>query len=353
MRTDTATIAELGQFDACLDVRSPAEFAEDRIPGAVNLPVLDDAERARVGTIYKQASPFLARKLGAALVARNIAGHLEEELLGHDRHWRPLVYCWRGGKRSGAMTIVLREIGWDAHQLAGGYKSFRTHVIAQLDLLPVRLDLRVICGLTGCGKSRLVAALAAQGGQVLDLETIAAHRGSVLGGLPFDRQPTQRMFETRLWEALRDLDPRRPVYVEAESRKIGVLRVPESIMAHMWSSPCVRLESDRATRVALLMSEYAHFLTDRALLAGRLATLSVLYGRRRIADWLQLIEDGRFEELVADLLERHYDPAYTRSIAQRFPDLGSAALFTVPIGGSAAAYAAIASQLLALEQVPA
>jgi len=353
MRTDTATVAELGQFDACLDVRSPAEFSEDRIPGAVNLPVLDDAERARVGTIYKQESPFLARKIGAALVARNIARHLEHNLLVHDRPWKPLVYCWRGGKRSGAMTIVLREIGWDARQLDGGYKAFRGHVAAELEALPARLDLRVICGLTGAGKSRLVAALAAQGGQVLDLEGLAAHRGSVLGGLPYHPQPSQKGFETRLWETLRSLDPRRPVYVEAESRKIGALRIPEAMMTRMWASACVRLESDLATRVSLLMKEYAHFLTDSALLAGRLATLSPLYGRSRISEWLALIDEGRFEELVADLLERHYDPAYTKSITRHFPDLEAAPLFTVPAGGGADAYTTIAAQLLAAEQVAA
>lgn len=353
MRTDTATVAELDQFDSLIDVRSPSEFAEDRIPGALNLPVLDDAERARVGTLYKQESPFLARKVGAALVARNIARHLEQHLIAHERPWKPLVYCWRGGKRSGSMTLVLREIGWDARQLDGGYKAFRRHVIAQLEQFPGKLDLRVICGLTGSGKSRLLGALAAQGAQVLDLEALAAHRGSVLGGLPLQPQPSQKSFETSLWESMRSFDPRRPVYVESESRKIGLLRVPEALLARMWSGHCLRLEADLPTRVRLLMAEYAHFLTDTALLTEKLTTLVTLHGHKRIAEWLQLAAEGRFEAFVADLLEQHYDPAYTRSITNHFADYGTAARLIVPATGGDAAFAGLAGQLLASEAVAA
>jgi tRNA 2-selenouridine synthase len=251
------------------------------------------------------------------------------------------------------MTIVLREIGWDARQLDGGYKAFRRHVIEQIEFLPARLDLRVICGLTGSGKSRLVGALAAQGAQVLDLETLAAHRGSVLGGLPLRPQPSQKMFETSLWQAMRALDPRRPVYVESESRKIGALRVPEALLACMWSSPCVRVEADVATRVALLMAEYAHFLTDTASLAEKLTALTPLHGRKRIADWLQLAADGRFEEFVADLLEQHYDPSYTRSITNHFADYGIAARLPVPATADDDAFARLAEQLVGMERAAA
>ena len=229
MRHDVATVADLDGFDAVIDVRSPAEFAEDHVPGALSCPVLDDEERARVGTLYKQVSPFAARKVGAALVAANIARHIEANFLEHPRQWRPLVYCWRGGKRSGSMTHVLREIGWAAQQLDGGYKSFRRHVIGELDALAAGLRFRVLCGLTGSGKSRLLRALAERGEPVLDLEAIAAHRGSVLGDLPQEPQPSQKGFETQLWQALRKLDPSRTVFVESESRKIGNLRVPEIV----------------------------------------------------------------------------------------------------------------------------
>ena len=324
MRNDIATVAELARFDALLDVRSPAEFALDCIPGAINVPVLDDAERTRVGTMYVQESPFLARKVGAALVARNIARHIEERFADFDRSWKPLVYCWRGGMRSGSMMTILRAIGWDARQLDGGYRSFRRHVVAELETLPVPLTFRVVCGPTGSGKTRLLGALTANGAQTLDLEAIATHRGSLLGGLPDRPQPAQKAFETSLWDALHRLDPARPVYVEAESRKIGDLRVPETLMLRMRASECLRVEVPDAARVGLLIDEYAHFFDDRAALIDKLGALTALHGRARIEGWVKDIEAGRWEALVAALLETHYDPAYAKSAASNFPGFAAA-----------------------------
>ena len=179
---NVVTVAQLAGFDEVIDVRSPAEFAEDHLPGAINCPVLDDAERAAIGTMYKQLSPFDAKKRGAALVAKNIARHIEEKFAAHGRNWRPLVYCWRGGKRIGAMAHILSEIGWHAAQLEGADRAYRREILAQLGTLPQRLRYRVVCGATGGAKSRLLQALAAAGAQVLDLEELAA-TGSVLGKL--------------------------------------------------------------------------------------------------------------------------------------------------------------------------
>ena len=319
MRHDVATVADLDGFDAVIDVRSPAEFAEDHVPGALSCPVQDDEERARVGTLYKQVSPFAARKVGAALVAANIARHVEANFLEHPRQWRPLVYCWRGGKRSGSMTHVLREIGWAAQQLEGGYKSFRRHVIGELDALASGLRFRVICGLTGSGKSRLLRALADRGEPVLDLEAIAAHRGSVLGDLPREPQPSQKGFETQLWQALRKLDPARPVFVESESRKIGNLRVPESLMDRMHAGECVKIEADVSTRAELLLEEYAHFFDDPARLEEKLRALTPLHGHRVVDRWVGHVTARRWPDLVIELLVDHYDPAYTRSIGGHYP----------------------------------
>ena len=321
---DRASVAQLPEFDDIIDARTPSEFALDHIPGACNLPVLSDAERARVGTLYKQVSPFAAKKLGAALVAANLARQLESTLLDRPKSWRPLVYCWRGGKRSGAFTHVLREIGWDARALEGGYKAFRRAVMAELPALAGRLRWRVLCGLTGSGKSRLLAALERLGAQVLDLERLAAHRGSVLGNLPDAPQPTQKMFESRLWDRLRRLEPARPVYVESESKRIGVLQVPQELLDAMWASPCVQLDVDRTTRVRLLMDEYAHFLADPAALGRQLDCLVQLHGHPTIDRWKQMAHAGDWEQLVADLLERHYDPAYTRAIVLHYPSLPQA-----------------------------
>lgn len=312
------TVAQLDLFDEVIDVRSPSEYAEDHVPGAINCPVLDDAERAEVGTLYKQVSPFAARKRGAALVARNIAKHIEQVFSERPQDWRPLVYCWRGGKRSGAMAHVLREIGWQSAQLDGGYKSYRRHVVSQLEVLPAEYEFIVICGETGSAKSRLLAALARQGAATLDLEQIACHRGSVLGGLPESPQPSQKGFETQVWDALRRLPTDQPIFVEAESKKIGELQVPEHLLQRMRASRCIRLEASVAERVRFLTEEYRHFLDDPATLHEKLGHLAALHGKETIARWQDFARTGQWERLVADLLESHYDPAYRRSSARNF-----------------------------------
>jgi tRNA 2-selenouridine synthase len=317
-------------FDALIDVRSPAEYAEDHIPGALSCPVLDDAERARIGTLYKQVSPFQARKLGAALVARNIARHLETSFAQMERGWRPLLYCWRGGKRSGAMAHVLREVGWQAKTLEGGYRAYRRHVLERLAALPGALTLRVIHGATGSGKSRLLRALADAGAQVLDLEQLAAHRGSVLGHLPGRPQPSQKWFESLLLERLAGFDPARPVYVEGESRKIGQVQVPEALIETMRAAECVVLEADTDTRVALLMDEYRHFFAERAALAAQLDCLVGLHGRAVVGEWKALAAHGEWPALVARLLAEHYDPAYRRSALRNFARLPQARALRVP-----------------------
>jgi len=323
-RDDMVGLDGLFSFDAILDARSPGEFALDHVPGAVNLAVLDNAERARVGTLYKQQSPFAARRVGAALVARNIAQHLEAHLAERPRGWRPLVYCWRGGHRSGAFVTVLRAVGWRAAQLEGGYKAFRRQVLAELQTLPETLDLRVLCGATGVGKSRLLHALAQEGAQVLDLEELAAHRGSVLGARPDRAQPAQRLFETRIWQKLRAFDPTRPVFVESESRKIGALHTPEMLLARMRAAPCIQLLADTATRVALLREEYAHFLNDPAALMTQLDCLVALRGHARVAAWKALALAGRWDELISELLHEHYDPSYRRSLEHNYVGLHQA-----------------------------
>jgi len=313
-----------GGFDAILDARTPSEFAEDHIPGAISVPVLDDAERAEVGTLYKQVSPFEAKKVGGALVAKNVARHIDSQFKTRPKDWRPLVYCWRGGKRSGAMAHILREIGWDARTLEGGYRAYRRFVVSKLSDLPSRFKFLVIHGPTGSGKSRLLAALDNAGAQALDLEGLAAHRGSVLGDLPGQPQPTQKMFESQLLAALRRLDPARAVFVEGESRKIGQLHLPEALIERMRAAECVRLDTGLDTRVTLLLEEYRHFVADRAALDAQLDCLAGLHGRERIAQWKALAAAHRWREFVSRLLVEHYDPAYRKSAARNFVRLADA-----------------------------
>ncbi len=340
-----ATVAQLSDYDEIIDVRSPAEFAEDHIPGAINAPVLTNEQRAEVGTLFTQVSPFAAKKLGAALIARNIAQHLETLFSDKPKQWRPLVYCWRGGQRSGAMAHILAQVGWSVSRLAGGYKSYRRQVLADLQTLPDTLRFRVVCGPTGSGKSRLLRVLHEQGAQVLDLEALAQHRGSLLGNLPDEAQPAQKMFESRLWDALRHYDPRRPVFVEAESKKIGLLSMPEALLTKIRTSDCLTIEAPVSARVQLLMDDYKHFLSDPVLLTRRLAPLLPLHGHQVLDRWQALAEQGNWAVLVEELLTMHYDPAYRRSTTYNFSLLSAAKLLRLDRLDDAALRAAVSDLL--------
>lgn len=319
-------LAQLDRYDSIIDVRSESEFALDHIPGAINCPVLRDAERVEVGTLYKQTSAFDAKKLGAAMVARNISEHLTHQFRDKPRDWTPLVYCWRGGNRSGAMAHILAKIGWHVVQLDGGYKEYRREITAALEHQPRALHFCVICGTTGSGKSRLLQTLAAEGAQVLDLEQLAAHRGSVLGDLPSAPQPSQKMFETRIWQILRQYSSQRVVFVESESKKVGNLRVPEQLMEIVRTSPCISLTTTISERVKLLMEDYDHFVTDPHTLNRQLAHLTALHGHERITRWQAQATAGDMQALVHELLIEHYDPAYLRSIERNFKRFSSAGI---------------------------
>jgi tRNA 2-selenouridine synthase len=350
MTQDAVNVAQLPEFDEIVDVRSPSEFALDHIPGAINCPVLDDEERARVGTMHARESAFSAKKAGAALVARNIARHLEYEFASRPKNWRPLIYCWRGGQRSASMTIVFRQIGWDARKLAGGYKAYRRYVVAEIDRRVPDTSFRVICGLTGSGKSALLRALEQQNAQVLDLEKLAAHRGSVLGNLPQGPQPGQKMFESRIWDALRGFSSSQPVYVEAESRKIGNLRVPDSLINVMRESQCIQLNASSPARVALLLREYAHFTLTPGELFAKLDCLTGLHGRKRIERWKSLASADDWDAFVRELLEDHYDPAYRKSTISNYPQLDEAMQFCVDHGAEEE-FTALATRILGCEHI--
>jgi tRNA 2-selenouridine synthase len=299
-------------FDTIIDVRSPSEYAEDHVPGAINLPVLDDAERARVGTIYKQESPFRARKIGGALVFRNAAHHVETALSGHGGGWRPLVYCWRGGQRSGAFAWMLREIGWRAETVEGGYKAFRRLVKHKLYDAPLGLGLVQLGGYTGTAKTELLAHLDRRGVQVLDLEGLACHRGSVLGQMAAP-QPSQKAFETALAGALDRLDPARPVLVEAESSKIGALNLPPALWQAMGTAPAIVVEAPLEARAHYLARAYADVLAEPEALKARLAPLRRFRGHAVVDRWFGLIDAGERVALCRALAEEHYDPAYEKS----------------------------------------
>jgi len=308
-------------YSEIIDVRSPAEFAEDCIPGSINLPVLTNLERAEVGTIYKQ-SPFAARKRGAALVAKNLSQHLLDHFESKDKNYRPLVYCWRGGQRSNSIALVLSQVGWQVTVLEGGYKTYRAYARQQLEQLPTQFTYKILCGLTGTGKTHILQQLSQRPNQqVLDLEALANHRGSLLGeewtNKPIS-QPTQKQFESLLLQQLQSFDPSIPVWVESESNKIGQVHLPPSLWQKMKQASCIEIQLPLDARVKFLLAAYPHLVDNPEILKAKLQLLKPRYGKDKINQWEQLIDKGLWNEFVRDLLQFHYDPSYSQSIERDF-----------------------------------
>lgn len=321
-----AQLHQLHEFDEIIDVRTPLEYAEDHIPGAINAPVLSNDERVRVGTLYK-SDPFAATRLGASLVARNIGHHLEHLFNDRPKSWRPLIYCWRGGKRSGSMAAWFNLVGWQAQALEGGYKTYRNHVLNVLETVPGTLNYIVLVGPTGTGKTRLLEALAQCSAQVLDLEGLAEHRGSLLGRMPGREQPPQKMFESRLACQLETLDRKQPVFVEAESPRIGKCVLPKTFLHAMYQGRCVRINASLEARLAFLLDDYAHLFLNPDAFKETLNRFVKLHSRHTVQHWHSLVDENAREQLFRELMILHYDPAYARSSGSHFLNLGQATEF--------------------------
>jgi tRNA 2-selenouridine synthase len=315
-----STLSDDSSFDEIIDVRTPAEYLLDHIPGAVNFPVLSNEERVIVGTKYIQESSFEAKKLGATLIARNIAHHIEAEFATRPKTWRPLIYCWRGGKRSSSMGHILRQIGWDAHVLEGGYKTYRTQVVQSLSELPNQFEFRVITGRTGSAKSRVLEELTLMGCQVLHLEELANHKGSVLGASPDSHQPSQKYLETLINAKFKKFDSNQIVFIEAESKKVGRLHVPDTLMERIRSSPCIRIEASMEARLAFLEKDYQCLIDQPSFLLEKLQHLKALVGQEQLNRWYEYIENQNWPVLIRSLLELHYDRLYDRSQLRNFED---------------------------------
>jgi len=344
-------LLRLDDFDTVIDARSEDEHALDHLPGALNWPTLNNAERAAIGTLYKQVNAFEAKKRGAAIAARNIAGHIEQHALDKPRDWKPLVYCWRGGNRSGALATILGAIGFHVTLVEGGYKAWRNALVADLPAQVARLHFQVICGPTGSGKTRLLQHLEQQGAQVLDLEALACHRSSVLGHIPGVPQPSQKRFDSMVWEHLRRFDAKRPVFVESESKKVGNLRVPDALIEAMRASPCIDLQLPDEERVALLLEDYDFFVKDPEFFCRRLEALTELRGKTVVGEWVAQVREGRIADVVLDLLKQHYDPTYAASIARNFSQYPQA-LGCQPADRSEPAMSVAARQLIGLTAGP-
>ena len=326
------TLGSLADFSTIIDARSESEYALDRLPNAVNWPTLNDAERHEIGTHYVQINAFEAKKRGAALAAKNIAAHIEREVISLPKSWKPLVYCWRGGKRSGSLALILSEIGFEVTLVDGGYKAFRSAIVEDIARLATQFNYRVICGPTGSGKTRLLQGLAANGAQILDLEALAEHRSSVLGLIPGQAQPSQKQFDMRIWHALRQLDPSRTVWAESESKKVGNVSIPDALMLSLRASACARVELPVSERVKLLLEDYDFFVNDPDFFCKRLDVLRDLRGHAVINAWQEHIRSGSPEKLaqvVKELLETHYDPGYLSSTQRNFSQFDASYLIAL------------------------
>ena len=332
--------------DITIDVRSRLEYWLGHLPGAVNWPTLNDEERRLVGTTYKQINAFEAKKRGAAMAARNISDHINRDVIDKPKDWKPLTYCWRGGKRSGSLGLILSEIGFRVTLIEGGYKAFRAAVVQDIPRLASQFDWRVICGTTGSGKTRLLQALIAADAQVLDLEALANHRSSVLGAIPGVPQPTQKHFDTRIWDALRRLDPARPVFVESESKKVGNVAVPASLIDAMRAGPCLNLVLPDDERVALLMEDYDFFVRNFEAFCERLDALKEIRGKQIVEGWKSQVRAGQIAPVVSDLLLSHYDPVYVQSMERNFEQYARAQTIE-PEDRSAQAMLKLAGELVA------
>ncbi len=306
-----------------IDVRSPSEFKIDHVPGAVNFPALNDYERERVGKIYKLSS-FEAKKVGAALICRNVAQNLEKFWTNKPRTWNPVLYCWRGGERSKSVAYILEKIGWKVLLIQGGYKSYRKFTINHIPEFSKKLKFIVVCGLTGSGKTKFLNFLKSKNKQVLDLEKVASHRGSLLGGIPFVKQPSQKMFDSLLMNELKTFDKNKVIYVESESKKIGNVQIPDSLIENMRTSPCIWLEATDDERVRLLCNDYKHLIVNKNKLKKIMQQILKISNLSKSISYEGLDEQVNLDNFVMELLIKHYDPAYIKSMKKNFIELGDA-----------------------------
>jgi tRNA 2-selenouridine synthase len=309
----------LQSYDLIIDVRSPSEYAEDHLPGAINLPVLDDDERAETGTLYKQVSSFIAKRRGAALTTANISRHLNTTLKDLPEGSRLLIYCWRGGMRSRSMALVLSSIGWKISLVQGGYQTWRRQIVAGLDKSTDPINIILLDGQTGSAKTAILKEMAALGAQTLDLEGIANHRGSAFGAHADTPQPGQKRFETLIWQDLRRFDLTQPVYVEAESSLVGKRRLPSRLWAEMKRAPRIIIEASTSARADYLVSAYPDLASNSRQLRASIDLLAPRHSGTQIAQWHQMAGSGHFQALAESLIITHYDTAYDRARQRRGP----------------------------------
>jgi len=295
---------------AILDVRSPAEHEQGRMPGAISFPLFSNEERAQVGTCYKQQGRDEAVELGLSIAGPKLASFVvQAKVLAPDRTVR--MHCWRGGMRSGSMAWLLETAGFQVAVLDHGYKGFRHWVHATLtEPKPIV----TLGGMTGTGKTTILQALRARGEQVLDLEHLASHRGSSYGSLGLPPQPSTEQFENLLAMEWSQLADDRPIWIEAESHMIGSCRVPDALFQHMVAAPILQIERSRQERINLLLDDYG--AVDREQLLSATARLKKRLGGERTQQAIDFIRDDNLPAAIDTVLD-YYDKAYRYDLKRR------------------------------------
>jgi tRNA 2-selenouridine synthase len=301
-------IPALLESHCIVDCRTPLEFAEDHLPGAINVPILTDGERVEIGTIHKQEGPQQARLRGLELTCGRFASMVHT--ITAQAGGRPvLVYCWRGGLRSLSMAILLEMTGYPVVQLQGGYKAFRHQVIAYFEAFAPPAPLIVIHGMTGTGKTTFINGLARDAWTAIDLEGLACHRGSAFGEVGLAQCFTQKRFDTLLWDAFRRAPAGRPIVLEGESQRIGRITLPGRLYETMAASLKVWCRASLETRVRRLAGEYAHE-EYREEMGAALDRIRKKLGGPRHAELRLMLERWDVEGLGRGLIEHYYDKLY-------------------------------------------
>ena len=311
-KVNNLSISSRRRYDEIIDVRSPSEYAEDHIPGAVNLPVLSDDQRHEVGTIYCQESRHEARRIGATYVTANISNFLRQHFAEKSAQYQPLIYCWRGGMRSQSMATILNSVGWYTKVIDGGYRRWRQDVVTSLREADLDHALILIDGQTGTNKTKILTKLEKLGHQTLDLEGLAKHRGSVFGGFTDAKQPSQKYFESLIHDRLGCFDRHKPVFVEAESPKIGRRALPTTLVNKMRRSPRIEIRANADIRALNLVECYSDLIKNPDKIHEALGYLRPYHASKLIQRWQEFVDRQNFDRLAFELIESHYDPRYER-----------------------------------------
>lgn len=305
-----AFLALQQQGEPVIDVRSPAEFEAGHLPGATNIPLFSNMERAEIGTLYKQQGQEAAIERGLEIVGPKMADFVRQAKTLARRE-QLLVHCWRGGMRSGSFAWLLNMAGLPAVTLMGGYKSYRTHL---LEFFAEPFSLYVLTGGTGSGKTELLHEFRKIGEQVIDLEALAHHKGSVFGWMGQEAQPSSEQFQNELYQQMKAMDRSRPIWLEDESISLGNVFIPHPLWDQLRQAPLFRIEISKAARVQRLVKEYGQF--NPKILAEAIHKLTKRLGGQHAKAALDALQEDRLDE-VASILLTYYDKAYEIGVSKR------------------------------------